>query len=250
MKLPNLPLKLPDESLYSLAAHIRLANGLGTDRATCGVLFGKENELRVGDSTVNLDTFCYVTRNGYGSRDEVVNSTTTRPFFRHVGNHPNCMSPFVAGSYLASHYPLAATAGLASLSTGHPYLWRWCPTCKSEDLGEHGTAYWRRSQQLPGVGVCTRHGEFLIEVHIPYERRQQHFILPDAASILEYESKRNCSHSKRSEEMQYRLARLAETILHDSSPPIPSSVSQTVIVDGLSVRGFVTKNGNCVFRPS
>lgn len=244
MKLPNLPLKLPDESLYSLAAHIRLANGLGTDRAACAVLFGKECELRVGDSPVNLDTFCYVTRNGYGSYIEVVNSTTTLPFFQHVGNHTNCMSPFVAGNYLASHYPLAATAGLASLSTGHPYLWRWCPTCTSEDLNEYGTAYWRRSQQLPGVGVCTRHGDLLVEVHIPYERRQQLFILPDSVSILEYESKRDHSRREGSEEAQDRLARLAESILHDSSPKIPSSVSQAVILDGLSTRGFITKNGN------
>lgn len=244
MKLPNLPLKLPDESLYSLAAHIRLANGLGTDRAACAVLFGKENELRVGDSRVNLDTFCNATKNRYGSRDEVVHSTTTRPFFQHIGNHPNCMSPFVAGNYLASHYPLAATSGLASLSTGHPCLWRWCPTCRSEDLSVHGTAYWRRSQLLPGVGVCTRHGDLLVEVHIPYERRQQHFILPDSVSILEYESKRDHSRIEGGEEAQFRLARLAESILHDSSPQIPSSVSQAVILDGLSARGFITKNGN------
>lgn len=43
----------------------------------------------------------------------------------------------------------------------------YCPVCASQDAQNHGTTYWHRIHQLPGVECCPVHNARLIEVDLP-----------------------------------------------------------------------------------
>lgn len=239
MLLPNLPTQLPDETLYSLAARIRLLNGLRTDRDACAILFGDLYGQRVADIFADLAHFCAVTSNSYGSSQDVVNSATVLPFFLRLGSWPGLGRPVTHVGMAAASPDLPENHGLASISNGYPHLWRWCPACKSSDLREHGVSFWHRSHQLPGVGICTLHLKPLREVPVPFRQRQQNFMLPDNISSLLRTDHTVVSISV--QEPYPRLAQLAESILRDTSPPLAPGSVQATIIDEIAERGLVTR---------
>lgn len=239
--LSNLPTHLPDETLYSLAARIRLSNGFRADRDACATLFGDSYRLRVADVSADLANFCVVTVNSYGSSRDVVNAATVLPFFLRLGSLPGIGRSVVHMDMAVTSSDLSVNLGLASISNGYPYLWRWCQACTLADLREYGVSFWHRSHQLPGVGLCALHSKPLREVFVPFRQRQQSFMLPGNASSL-----LRISHTVVSvdvKEPYSRLAYLAESILRDSSSPLAPGAVQATIIDGMAERGLVTRGG-------
>lgn len=216
MRLRNLPLHLPGATLYSLVTRIQIVNGSRNDREACAVLFGGTGDRRLADIPADLDVFCAATGRVYGSSDEVIRSTTVLPFFQRLGSRPGLFRSVACKVANVADTVGGESLGLAMLSNGYPHIWRWCRDCVTADQRQQGVAFWRLAHQLPGVDVCTRHGRILIETRIPFRQRQQHFLLPDNIA-----SPTGAGPSPGADafDRRMRLARLAESILLDTSIP-------------------------------
>lgn len=239
--MPNLPIPPRDVSLYSLVTHIQVMNRLQNDGTACAALFGGTEAHRVGDAPVDMECFCAATGNVYGSAREVVRTATVLPFFLRLGSRPGLVRSVVHDRPRVTTSHPAEGLGLAALSNGNPYIWRWCLECMLADRREYGVSFWRPSHHLPGVGICTRHGRTLVEVRVPFRQRQQYFFLPDNISSLSGAS--SLPGAEVAMDHQIRLANLAETILKDTSAPFAPWAIQGTILDGLRERGLVTRRG-------
>lgn len=243
MEIRNLPIKPPDATLYSLAAHIQLVNGLWSDRTTCWILFRRLGDYRLGDIPADLDMFCNATAQVYGSSRDVRRSATVLPFYRRLGSRPGLHRSVARGPAPLAVAVQREPPGLALLSNGYPNIWRWCQDCVATDRHQYGITFWRLAQQLPGVSVCTRHGRTLMELHVPFWQRQKRFIHPDTiASMLGAVPSPGANVAI---DQQMRLARLSQSILQDTSEPFPLAVLHNAILEGLQERGLATHAG-CV----
>lgn len=239
------PQLLPDETLYSLTARISWINGCPSDQEACALLFGDTRLPRVGDVQADLVRFCEVTRQAYGSPQDVSALATISPFFRRLGSFPALETPQAlanAGGPIEG----AQESGLATLSNGQAHRWRWCPRCEEDDERHFGLAYWHRIHQLPGVMVCPDHGETLFEVSMYHWVRQQRFVLP--GSLPASVETRGAWPGGMGGDLLMGLARFAQAILQESSAGNSAQSVQGAIIDGLMYRGLATRHGKVHVR--
>lgn len=231
MAIHILPSLLPDETIYGLAAHIGQINGYRSDQETCEKLFGKSKQPRVADIAVNFAHFSRATGDAYGDVDQLVRSTTSLPLFARLGLYDD------------SNYKqlgMIERLGLASLSNGFPYLWRWCDCCVEEDINLYGAPYWHRRQQLPGVFVCTQHKIALTEITVPFRMRQQYFMHPNV--LPKAVQTRQTFPSGIDLEMAFNLACFVEHASECEFENTDSCIPSEVINDQLATMGFLTKD--------
>lgn len=234
----RLPKPLPDETLYSLFARIHWLNDYDNARECCAMLLGDGERLRVADSRFDPVHFDSATRGFYGGVPLILTQMTPIGFFQRLGTHPSVETPRRLRPDDAD--ALAVSNGLATLSNGRAHLWRWCPSCINRDHNIYGVAYWHRKHQLPGVVVCNEHHTPLIEATLPYQVRQQEFImpgrLPDRARV-----KPACSTDPPRSAIS--LAQFAEQILLDDAAEVSPDSVQGALVDGLTEAGLVSRSG-------
>lgn len=232
MSIHILPTILPGETIYGLCSRIGKINGYRSDQETCEKLFGKSKQLRVADIAVNFGNFSSATRNVYGEIDNLVRSTTSLPLFAGLG------------LYFSSSYKQMGTKeplGLATFSNGYPHLWRWCNCCVEEDIEIYGMPYWHRNQQLPGVFICTRHKNSLMETTVPFRMRQQYFMHPNALpKTLET---RQTLPTAFNSDMAFNLACFVEHAAESAYEFTDSAVPLNVIINQLKSRELITKKG-------
>lgn len=239
--LASLPAHLPDETLYGLAARIQRLNCLGADNRACEALFGAHMEPRLGDIPADIGYFCAATDGAYGSPQEVLDATASLPYFRHLASWPRVVRP-TPRSKLGTTRFRTSVLSLAVLSNGYAQTWRWCASCLADDVADYGSAYWHRSHQLPGVSVCTKHREHLMEANAQFWVRQQHFWLPGdlpqtARTIVPTPQTAPTA-------QEIALARIAHDILVDATPPATLKILRDTVLDALDERGLITANGN------
>ncbi|WP_170879082.1 TniQ family protein [Aromatoleum tolulyticum] len=246
MKLPNLPLRHPDETLYSLVARTRLMNGTQSDWETCAALFGPTPVRRIADIPVNFTYFCEATDGVYGSRAALVRDATAIPFFRSLGRLARDDSP--NGGQRCQPQPprnkdVQKPCGLAIISHGGIHNWRFCPACREEEISAHGVPYWHRQHQLPATLKCAKHGRNLVEGHPPKSTRDGRLWLPDAPTLVAQpvavENEKGLTQST----ILIRLAQLSGSVL--VAPSWSSSAGRviTTIRHALGTRGLLTAAG-------
>jgi hypothetical protein len=240
----RLPEPLPDETLYSLFARIHWLNDYDNARECCAMLLGDGERLRVADSRFDPVHFDSATRGFYGGVQLILTKMTPIGFFHRLGTHPNVETPRRLRPGDAD--ALAVSNGLATLSNGRAHIWRWCPLCLKRDHDIYSVAYWHRKHQLPGVVVCNEHHMSLIEATLPYQVRQQEFImpgrLPDRARV-----KPACSTVP--PPTATSLAQFAEQILLDNAAESSPECVRGALVDGLTQAGLVSRSGRIRKKP-
>jgi hypothetical protein len=113
----------------------------------------------------HLDHLCLVTEGLLGPPEQVIQNMTVLPAYLW----------FRTDSLKASIIEKVRSPNVAGVSQALR-LWdqrdygaipaRCCPSCISADLDDYGMAYWHRKHQLPGVVVCTTHGEPLYSLPV------------------------------------------------------------------------------------
>lgn len=229
---------MPDETIYSLAAHVQASNTFRSDSDACKILFGDFDATLVADAPANLDHFCVVTEYKYGSPDIVLNTATLSTLFHNLGvdSLVEVTPKDVTGKGIQKK-PI----GLASLSNGQAHLWRWCEKCSATERQEWGTTYWHLTHQSPGVYMCHIHHYPLDEITVPYWVRQQHFFLPESETCNT--TKTNLSIRLPIADCLFRLTQLAIDITRDNSSQIHRQIFYNTIFNALQERGLTTKNG-------
>ena len=79
--------------------------------------------------------------------------------------------------------------GLVASRIGARNAFRYCRQCCAEDEQLHGSAYWHRAHSLPGVLVCHRHKDVLMELRSSLVHLHRHrLFLPTDSWVEEWAS--------------------------------------------------------------
>jgi hypothetical protein len=233
MQIHALPLSRPDETLYSVAARIRLANVARSDYDACRSLFGPSRNMRVSEFPVNLQHFCGVTQNSFGDPARVLQKMTLAAFFERLDSRP-----WHAGSGCA---PIATAGyGLATLSNGSASRWRVCRRCVKEDLGCHATAFWRRAHHLPTGFLCPIHEMPLAACMAPPLERHRRFLLPEQAPEISVSPSMDWDANY---QILTRLTALGIDVLEEDGQPMDGRTMRAALFDALGQRGLLTASG-------
>lgn len=233
MEIHTSPIARPDETLYSVAARIRLANAAINDRDACRSLFGLWPNMRVSDFPVHLPHFCAATQNIFGDPPTVLQDRTLALFFERIGCHPwrkgSRPDPIDHAGY-----------GLATLSNGSTGRWRVCLRCMKSDLASHATSIWRRAHHLPTSFVCPIHGSLLTVAMPSRLELGKRFVLPEQTIG------RTAIGGKELTSNQMDLVRLTTLgidVLEDRHPPATIGNNRSTLFSGLANRGLLTATG-------
>lgn len=233
MQIHSLPIARPDETLYSVAARIRLANAARNDRDACRSMFGPSRNMRVSEFPVNLAHFCGVTHECFGDPARVLHNMTLAGFFERLDSRP-----WHAGS---SNVPIATAGyGLATLSNGSAGRWQLCRRCVENDLASHATAFWRRAHHLPTGFLCTIHDVPLAKCASSPLERHNRFLLPEQTSATTVIPEMDwVAHHQ----LLMRLTALGIDVLEDERQPLDARTVRAALFNALGNRGLLTTSG-------
>ena len=153
---------LPDEILFSLVSRHHLLWGHTVASRTSEQFFGHALAGTHHDLPNRLQTFAERTQSVYGDAREIAEAHTLLRFYKpfiastEFDNAVHCM----AGNSVA-HLKLRLGILTSRFRANHPL--KACPKCMDEDLETQGWSYWHLSHQYPGVWVCAKHKEPLLQ---------------------------------------------------------------------------------------
>lgn len=162
--LPPIATWLPDELLFSLASRHHVLACHVRARDTCLELFGHPQRGSAHDLPSRIDEFVSRTIGALGDAETIIRERTVLPFYLAL------QAPVAAANAIAAMRgdkvgPLKANLGLFAAGFGAMHVLKACPVCMEADR-THGTPYWHRSHQLPGVWVCLAHEEPLLACNV------------------------------------------------------------------------------------
>lgn len=166
-----------DELFYSALARYHQRSGNKSSKETISDLFGKSSNTAISNFTGNLSVLCKrIGPNNYNPVN-IIRNHTLLPYFQ----------PFISQELderLISQMTLgmnsvSVTLGLAASTVKETKNFRFCNKCFVEETAMYGEAYWHRSHQLPGIIICHKHKEGLMESRIPYRNKtNRHNFIP------------------------------------------------------------------------
>lgn len=147
---------LPDETLFSWCSRYHRLTVNGLDRNTCLQLFGHHRTGTAHDFPARVGDLAAGTRGALGTASEIIQQRTLLPFY--LPFRPEALGRQAEQAMCGQGIGhLKYQLGLLTSGLGAAHPLKSCSSCDSEDLALHGWAYWRRSHQLPGVWLCSRH---------------------------------------------------------------------------------------------
>jgi hypothetical protein len=235
------PPLLPDELLYSWLGRLALLNAMGSPRECLARIFGSKTVVPSIDLPRRL--LSVQQRLGgwlpFQTTDQLLDSGTLLPYHR----------PFLTPSrYDSVRRTLLQGDGkglktqlgrVANRFGANPSL-RLCVECMADSFARHGSPYWMRRHQLPGVNCCTIHGIPLL--HLPplsLRTDRQRFIAPSAL-IARPNSKADA--------VQLRFAQLSEELLFSKLPVIDAQRRSVAYSHSVLALGLRSRRGRVDYR--
>ena len=187
MRIGTFPALYPDELLYSVIARHHLRVGHLSPIDTLEQLFGTRNASSIYDFPNRLRVLCDRLPENYLTPDEIIDERSLlsvyQPFLHHQKLAEVRKKMMEDGKSTNIHFMLGAITGTV------PYLvsLRYCRACVAEDRSVHGEAYWHRSHQFPGVKICYKHHEILVESTATIHSRVNRYTLHALDNFVEME---------------------------------------------------------------
>ena len=232
------PALLPDELLYSWVARLAVLNAMGTPRECLARIFGCDTLVPGIDLPTSLLAVWQQLEGWlpFGTVDELLDAGTLLPYHR----------PFLTElRYESVRQTLLRGNGkglktqmgrVANRFGANPSL-RWCAQCSTNSLVRHGSPYWMRRHQLPGVSCCTIHGIQLQHVQLSTRTNSQQLILPSPAATMPQQQQ------QRADAQQLRFAALSEELLVSELPVINPKQRSTAYRDAAMALGYRSRHG-------
>jgi Tn7-like transposition protein D/TniQ len=140
-----------------------------------------------------LEELAIITRSVWGlSSQEILDRHTAMPFYGRFlprDRLSKCLEILKFGARVR----IPTMLGLHNQShVIYPIHLRFCRSCALDDIAAFGETFWRRSHQLSGAIVCTRHAEVLkLSTAAMFTRRP---LTPqDATNVIDLESVNDCA---------------------------------------------------------
>lgn len=227
---------MPDEMLHSRITRYHFLSGNRTVGETFRDLFGSE-PFNVGMLPKRIEVLAArlpgVTANNL---DELICTNTTFPAYRpFLGISDGAKGPLTGHSFI----------GVARIPRREGTVHRkakLCPTCVQQDLLELGYAYWHRSHHLPGVSVCWRHGDLLMQAcprcSHPFFRKNR--MLPSLSEpcVCGWSTLTPAPVSQGTQ-LEKKFAQFAHELLQRNLPPMSSEALCSSYLRQCKKRGFI-----------
>ena len=185
LRNPNFPRPLPDELLYSLVARAAVHLGHWSPKRLLGAVYQDRGRLAIPDLPSALSLLIDLCGEQWGERVEDVAMRHT-----FIGYYTYFRTPeeraAMLRSMLDSRKHLHVRLGICSGGVVRTRFFRLCATCSRQDISQYGETYWRRSHHLPGVAVCSVHGEPLLETQVPFRPIGRHEHVAAAPRFLNW----------------------------------------------------------------
>ncbi|WP_305063051.1 TnsD family Tn7-like transposition protein [Janthinobacterium sp. SUN176] len=172
------------ETLFSLASRYHCFSGSRSADATSIALFGSSRRGCQHDLPAGIDEFNRRTEGLLGTAFEIC---TTRTLLRFYSKFISSEDELAAVSAMRGTTVIGLKYRLGILTSRfrahHPL--KACRQCMAEDLAATGWSNWHIEHQFPGVWVCAKHDQFLLESKVKsngVERFLWH--LPNAENLL------------------------------------------------------------------
>lgn len=157
-----LPEWLPGETLFSLCSRYHLLSGNRLASTTCKALFGHARQGSQHDLPCRLETLFRRSAGVCGDVREIALGRTLLSYYLPMRSADIAVDAIAA---MAGDRPGNLKFRLGILTSrfraNHPL--KACKTCMSENIAEHGIAYWHLVHQFPGVWTCNEHHELLMQ---------------------------------------------------------------------------------------
>lgn len=172
------PQPYEDELLYSILARYHIRSGNISPKATMKELFGLNTVTSVVDLPSNIDSL--IKNMPIGAKytaEELIFNHTLYPFYSAF--LPPERAELVLNS-MKEHRggDIYTRAGIMASSISSKQYLQFCPECIKEDREKYGEFYWHRVHQIPGVMVCPKHKELLLDSKVLVHSQNKHEYIP------------------------------------------------------------------------
>jgi hypothetical protein len=180
------PNPYPDEILYSVLARFHLRSANTSFKWTLDDLNGSNSIISTIDLPSHIEALCsnIGTEDIYNSKKFIYENTLYSmyaPFLlQSRAEHVYNLMKSDSGSGI--HAEVGISAG-GILSKNHLCF---CPKCMKDDIEAFGEPYWHRIHQAPGVFMCTRHHEPLLQ-YIKLLNQQEYTACPLSITEMQYQ---------------------------------------------------------------
>jgi hypothetical protein len=231
------PALLPDELLYSWLGRLAALNTAGAPRQCLELIFGSGTGIPGIDLPTRL--LAIQERLGswlpFGTTEELLDLGTLLPYHR----------PFLPGDRYAFVHKtilqgdgkgLKTQMGRVANRFGTSSSLRFCAECIAESIDRHGSPYWMRRHQLPGINCCTKHVAKLLQVPQPSLRSdRQRFITPMGLVTVQPQPQRDTR--------QLKFAELSQSLLFSRLPVMDSQQRSATYRGSALALGFRSRYG-------
>lgn len=234
------PALLPDELLYSWLGRLAALNAGGAPRDVLQRFFG----CRTLVPSVDLQTRLLAMTQQLGgllpftTLTELLERGTLLPYHRPfltTALHTRVCHSLLHGDGKG----LKTLMGRVANRFGANPALRSCPGCLADSWEHHGSLYWMRRHQLPGVNCCTLHGVLLQNLPLQARTHRQRLVLPDAMP--------GTQRSILAEVRQLRFAQLSQDLVEASLPSMDPIQRASAYRDAALTLGFRTRRNRVDF---
>lgn len=237
---PNLPLLLPDETLYSWCGHVHTWNSNASVIQTSKQLFNNRYAALLHDFPSFLGPLIEKTGSTFNCSNDLALKNTLLGYF--LAFQKTDLSHEILETIHHNNYPsLKYKLGLIASGIGANHPLKHCHQCLSEDIAQFGRGYWHLSHQFPSTFVCLKHKQPLNILRIkssPVHLRS--WLLPETVKETE---RLRLTH----DEHIYRLMTLANFSSAVAQQPPGAFDGQTLawLYQGqLKKKGLLTERGS------
>lgn len=183
------PTPYSDELFYSLVARYHAQLEFLGQKEIIGAIFSSRTAAAIHDLPCRLETFYrQLSPRTLLTPARLIYQHTLYPFYR----------PFLPVSRARIIFEWMRREGkgssihgtIGAMASGVRVLscLRFCPDCVEDDRRNFREAYWHRSHQLPGIGLCHKHLVYLRESGVSVSSRQQKYTFVPLETVADKDS--------------------------------------------------------------
>lgn len=241
-RLAFFPAALPDETLHSRISRYHRLSGNWQERQTLDEIFGTHLLVATANLPSHLSALVQaLPEYSQLSMEQLIDSATVLPYFRpflSLGKATRCLQAMASQNACGMKIGI----GLVASRIGARNAFRYCRRCRAEDEQLHGSAYWHRAHNLPGVLVCHRHKGVLMELKSGLVHLRRHRLFLPTDSWAEEGASATHVLTTHLEEL-FRLAESSAYLLATSMPPIPAPVLRSLYREKAATQGWIDHRG-------
>lgn len=237
-RLAFFPAAFPDETLHSRISRYHRLSGNWQERQSLNEIFGTHLLVATANLPSHLNALLgALPEHVQLSMEQLIEEATMLPYFRPFLLPDQVAQCFQAmGSQNASGVKIRI--GLVASRIGARNAFRYCIQCRAEDEQLHGSAYWHRAHGLPGILVCHRHKNVLMEIGANLVQLHRHRLFLPSDSWIEKGTSASIAPPAHLEEL-FRLAVASASLLTTPMPPIPAPLLRSFYREKAAGQGWI-----------